>query len=146
MKLFGALLLGLSLGFAGNALAKPSTPTDVKGMKLVSPAEAKKLIDSGAQAVDVRKKLEFAEEHIPGAISVPYKEKSAKKPDFDSGKDKFKDKKVPKDKPVVIYCNGEKCWKSFKASKWLVDKGFTNINWLRHGIPGWKKAGFPTEK
>ena len=146
MKLLGSFILGLGLTLSANAFSKPSTPTDVKGMKLVSPEEAKKLVDAGAQAIDVRKKLEFAEEHLPGAISIPYKEKSAKKPDFDASKDKFKDKKVPKDKPVVIYCNGEKCWKSFKASKWLVNKGFTNVNWLRHGIPGWKKAGFATEK
>ena len=130
---------------AASLTAKPKTPENVTDFKLVTAAEAKKL--QGVTFVDVRKKIEYAEEHIPGAIHLPYKEKSAKKPDFDMSKDRFKHGKLkPNDKGYVFYCNGFTCWKSYKASVWAHKNGVKNIYWLRGGIPEWKKAGFPTEK
>lgn len=45
--------------------------------------------------VDVRKKKDFDEGHLPGAINVPW----------DSKAEKIDTSKFPKDKLVVIYCN-----------------------------------------
>ncbi len=37
----------------------------------VTPAEARRLIESGAKLVDIRDRDEHAREHIPGALNVP---------------------------------------------------------------------------
>ena len=138
----------LTLLFSSTSLvAKPETPTSLNGATVVDATQVKKLLSEGAVVVDVRKGLEYAEAHIKGAVSIPYKEKSAKKPDFDASKDKWKTKKLPADKntKIVLYCNGPTCWKSFKSSKMAVSKGYKNVFWFRTGIPAWKKAGLPTE-
>jgi rhodanese-related sulfurtransferase len=129
--------------FAGKA----ETPESLAGAKIVTVQEANAAIAAGAVVVDVRKKLEFAEKHIKGAISLAYKEKSAKVADFDMSKDKWKIEKLASHKttPIIFYCNGKTCWKSYKASKTAVKEGFTNVLWLRNGMPAWKTAGLPSE-
>ena len=134
------LLLG-NAAFAGN------TPDSLKGTTLVDAAKAKSLHDSGVMVIDSRVANEYAESHIKGAISVPYKEKSAKSADFDASQDSFDLSKLPADKntPMIIYCNGAECWKSYKASSAAVKAGYKTVYWLRLGIPEWKAKGYPTE-
>jgi rhodanese-related sulfurtransferase len=57
--------------------------------------------------VDPRFKAEYAEEHIPGAISAVYLENSKKSIDFDSSKDTFDMGKLPADKntPIIVIGN-----------------------------------------
>jgi rhodanese-related sulfurtransferase len=55
--------------------------------------ELKKLIDDGAQVVEVLPQEEFGEEHIRGAVNIPLKELDAS---TTSGLDKKN--------PVVVYC------------------------------------------
>jgi rhodanese-related sulfurtransferase len=76
---------------------------------------------------------------------VPYREKSEKSPAFDAGQDEFNVTKLPADKgaPIVIYCNGPECWKSFKATTVSVKAGYTNILWYREGFPDWKSKNLP---
>jgi rhodanese-related sulfurtransferase len=54
--------------------------------------ELQKLIRDGAQIVDVLPPAEFADYHLPGAISLPLK-------DLDAGSTR----QLTKDKPVVVY-------------------------------------------
>ncbi|NOZ68441.1 MAG: rhodanese-like domain-containing protein [Deferribacteres bacterium] len=132
---------------AGQATAgKPVTPESIEGATVVD-AEWVKANLGKVKIYDARKKGEYVENHIPGAISAYYKEKSAKSPDFDPSKDKFQLEKYPKDKntPIVVYCNGPKCWKSYKSVVRLVKNGYKNVYWLREGFPGWTKKGYPTE-
>ncbi len=90
---------------------------------------------------DARKKAEYVEGHIPGAVSAPYKEKSKKAKDFDASKDGLDQKKFP-----VVYCNGPRCWKSYKAAVVLIREGYTKVYWYRNsGFPGWKSQGYPVE-
>jgi rhodanese-related sulfurtransferase len=114
---------------------------------VVDAVKAKSLIDSGVMVIDSRVANEYAESHIKGAISVPYKEKSAKAVDFDASQDSFDLSKLPADKntAMVIYCNGAECWKSYKASTAAVKAGYKTVYWLRLGIPEWKAKGYPTE-
>jgi rhodanese-related sulfurtransferase len=144
-SLFSAFML-ISL-LTNTYAGKVETPSSLSGAKIVTAAEAKALQDSGALVVDVRKKLEYAEKHIKGAMSLPYKEKSKKVAGFDMGKDRWKIKKIAdhKNKDIIFQCNGKTCWKSYKASKTAVKNGFTKVHWFRGGIPEWNKAGYPTE-
>jgi rhodanese-related sulfurtransferase len=139
----GALLLAAA---AGAALAA-ETPATLGGVTVVSAEQARKLVDGGVPIVDTRVANEYAQEHIRGAKSVPYKEKSAKDVAFDPKEDSFDLAKLPvaKNAPLIFYCNAGECWKSYKASKVAVEAGYTKIHWLRGGIPEWKSRGYPVE-
>jgi rhodanese-related sulfurtransferase len=136
------------LAFAGAAFAeKPLTPDSLEGAKIVTSEDVKKLLDGGATIYDVRKKAEYAEAHIPGAKSLPYKEKSKKVADFDMSKDRWKSDQLPADKAaaVIFQCNGARCWKSYKASVWAIGEGYTSVYWFRGGIPEWKEKGLSVD-
>lgn len=122
-------------------------PGSLAGAKVVTAAEVGKLAATGAIIVDSRVASEFADGHIKGAISIPYREKSAKAVTYDPQQDSFNLGKLPSNKaaPVVIYCNGPDCWKSFKASAAAIKAGYTNIYWYRAGFPDWKAKGLPAE-
>ncbi|MDQ7005572.1 MAG: rhodanese-like domain-containing protein [Ghiorsea sp.] len=51
---------------------------------------------------------------------------------------------VPKDKKVFVYC--ESGVRSTKATKILVDAGYTNIVNMKASMRGWRNAGFEIEK
>ena len=137
------------LVFAGtSAMAeKPLTPESVKGATVVDDAFVK--ANHGKMKIyDVRKKAEYVESHIAGAISVPYEEKSELAANFDASKDEFDLSKFPSDKnePIITYCNGPRCWKSYKAAVLLIKAGYKKVNWYRNeGFPGWKSKGYPVE-
>lgn len=131
--------------FGNTAFA--DTPDSLKNAILVDAVKAKSLIDSGVMVIDVRVANEYAESHIKGAVSVPYKEKSAKSVDFDAQQDSIDLSKLPADKKtaILIYCNGPECWKSYKASTAAIKAGYKTVYWYRLGIPEWKAKGYPTE-
>ncbi len=142
----GFVLAAIAFLLMGNA-ALADTPDSLNGAIVVDEAKAKSLIDSGIMAIDARVANEYAESHIKGAINIPYKEKSAKAVNFDANEDSFDVKKFPANKstPVVIYCNGPECWKSYKASTAAIKAGYKTVYWFRSGLPEWKAKGNPTE-
>lgn len=131
----------------GNVAMAADTPDSLNGAILVDGAKAKSLIDSGVVAIDARVANEYAESHIKGAVNVPYKEKSAKAVNFDAKQDSFDLGKLPADKsaPILVYCNGPECWKSYKASTEAIKAGHKTVYWFRLGMPEWKAKGYPTE-
>lgn len=123
------------------------TPGQLPGVKRVRAAEVKELIAQNALMVDVRSEKEYNEGHIPGAILVPYGEKSLKDIAFDPAADSFSGvDKLDKNKAVIFACNGPECWKSYKAAKAAVARGFTNVHWFRGGLPEWKAEGMAVER
>ncbi|MBI5664909.1 MAG: rhodanese-like domain-containing protein [Nitrospirae bacterium] len=146
MKKILSVLVALSiLLIAGHALAT-DTPMSYQGITVVD-ADWVKTNMGKVKVYDARKKGEYVEKHIPGAISAYYNDKSEKKLDFDVAQDEWDIKKYPADKnaSVVIYCNGPQCWKSFKTAIMLVKAGYTKVHWLRDGFQGWVDKGYPTE-
>lgn len=123
------------------------TPASLAGVKTVSAEDAKKLLDHGVLVIDTRVAAEYAEKTIKGAKSVPYKEKSTKEVGFDASVDQFDLSKLPADKaaPVVLFCNAGECWKSYKASVVAAKAGYSNLHWLRGGMPEWTSKGLPTQ-
>lgn len=156
-KLTTTLQKGNSLNLAMSTASKAdfksvasmlnTTPTTLPGAKIISAAEAKALIAKGLPVYDVRVEEEYHTAHVPGAISVPYKEGSAKEVGFDQGDDQFALNKLPKDKnaPFIMYCDGTICWKSYKSTVMAIQAGWKNVYWFRGGFPEWKEAGLPTE-
>lgn len=140
----GGLLLAACAGAAGAAADVPAT---LAGVTVVTAEQARRLVEAGTPIIDTRVGNEFADVHIKGARNVPYKEKSAKVAGFNAKEDQFDLGKLPADKgaPVIFYCNGPECWKSYKASKVAADAGWTRVQWLRGGFPEWKAKGYPVE-
>lgn len=140
------LLFAASFVFFTSAQAA-DTPATLHGATVVTAEQAKALMEKGVPVIDARVANEYADEHIPGAKNVPYKEKSAHSVKFDAKQDSFALSELPADKaaPIIIYCNGGECWKSYKASTAAIKAGYTKVYWMRGGIPEWKRKGFPVE-
>ncbi len=143
-RLFAAGLL--SAGLVGPALAA-ETPAKLDGVTLVTAEQARDLQAKGVPLIDTRVAAEYAEKTVKGAISVPYKEKSAKDVGFDRAADAFDLAKLPADKskPLVVFCNAGECWKSYKAAVLARDAGYKQVNWFRGGMPEWSAKGLPTQ-
>jgi rhodanese-related sulfurtransferase len=136
------------LAFALHAPAHAATtPEKLDGTKLVTAEQARDLHAKGVPMIDTRVAAEYAEKTIKGAISVPYKEKSAKEVGFDAKADSFDLTKLPADKaaPMVLFCNAGECWKSYKAAVVARDAGYKTIYWFRGGMPEWSAKGLPTQ-
>jgi rhodanese-related sulfurtransferase len=124
-----------------------TTPTTLPGARIISASEAQELIAKGVPVYDVRDEEAYSMGRVPGAHFVPYKEVSAKEVGFDASEDQFALNKLPKDKnsPLVMYCDGTICWKSYKSATMAIQAGWKNIYWFRGGFPEWKEAGLPIE-
>jgi rhodanese-related sulfurtransferase len=94
----------------------------------VSRDEAQKLIDEGAQLVDVRAEHEWEVGHIAGATHLPLDELPERAGEIDKGR------------PVVLYCRGGT--RSTMATTALADAGYDAAK-LSEGIVGWDEAGLP---
>lgn len=141
-----AAAAALALGVVATANAT-DTPPKLDGTQTVGADQVKELHAKGVPMFDARVAAEYAEKTIKGAINVPYKEKSAKDPGFDRTKDQFDVSKLPADKaaPLVVFCNGPECWKSYKAAVVARDAGYKHIYWFRGGMPEWSAKGLPTQ-
>jgi rhodanese-related sulfurtransferase len=96
----------------------------------VSREEARKMIDEGAQLVDVRADHEWEAGRIAGAKHVPLAELPQRTGEID------------KDRPVVVYCRGGN--RSSMATAALGDAGFEAVK-LSDGIVGWNEDELPLE-
>lgn len=144
-----ALFVLTMVGFASAADEKPDTPSELKGGKIITAEEARALIDKKATTFfDMRSPINFGKGHLSGASSLPYKEKSEWKPDFDASKDEFDLSRLPADKntKMVFYSDGPKGWKSYKASVLAIKAGYKNVMWYRSGSDVWEAKGYPMEQ
>jgi rhodanese-related sulfurtransferase len=96
----------------------------------ISRDEAQKLIEDGAQLVDVRADHEWDAGRIAGATHLPLDELVERAGEID------------KDRPVVLYCRGGN--RSSMATEALAAAGYDTAK-LTEGIVGWEKAGLPLE-
>ena len=144
---FRNVLFALALAGAAGEIAAKETPADLSGVTLVDAARVQSMMSAGVAVYDVRVAAEYAEAHIKGAKSLPYREKSAKEVGFDRKLDSFDLEKLGADRnvPVIFYCNAGDCWKSYKASRVAVDAGFKRVHWYRGGIPDWRSKGLPVD-
>ena len=95
---------------------------------------AKYIQDKNVTVLDVRTPAEHAEGYIPGTdfnIDV-----------LDDSYTKVATEKLPKDKPVALYCRSGN--RSKKAAKILADKGYEVVE-LGTGFRGWVAAGKKVE-
>ena len=98
--------------------------------KEVSRDEARKLIEDGAQLVDVRADHEWEAGHIAGAKHVPLAELAERISEID------------RERPVVVTCRGGN--RSAMATAALAEAGFDAAK-LTEGVVGWAEEGLPLE-
>jgi rhodanese-related sulfurtransferase len=96
----------------------------------ISRDEAQKLIDDGAQLIDVRAEHEWDAGRIAGATHLPLAELAERTGEID------------RERPVVLYCRGGN--RSTMATDALAAAGFDATK-LSEGIVGWDEAGLPLE-
>ena len=96
----------------------------------VSRDEAQKLLEDGAQLIDVRVAHEWDAGRIAGATHLPLDELVARVAEIDS------------ERPVVVYCRGDN--RSDMAVAALAEAGYDAAT-LEDGLVGWIEAGLPLE-
>lgn len=144
-------LAAVCLLFSGQALAtgKPDTPTQLAGARVVDVQEAHQLLRQGhARFIDTRSALNYGKGHVPGALSVPYKERSDYRADFDATLDQFDLTALggQHQQPLVFYSDSPQGWKSYKAAVLAVRAGFQQVHYLRGGWLAWEAAGLPVAR
>jgi rhodanese-related sulfurtransferase len=101
--------------------------------RLVDRQVVQRLVAEGAQLVEVLPRVEYDEEHLPGAIHVPLKQLTS---DAVAGFDRGR--------PVIVYCWDALCDMSPRAAAHLELLGFTDVYDYASGKVDWMAAGLPT--
>jgi rhodanese-related sulfurtransferase len=96
----------------------------------LSPDEAHKLIEDGAQLIDVRTEHEWNAGRIGGAVRIGLGEIAERVGEIDRGR------------LVVFYCRGDN--RSDMAAEALGASGYV-VETIAGGIVGWAGAGLPLE-
>ena len=96
----------------------------------ISREEAQKLVEDGAQLVDVRAEHEWEAGRIAGATHLPPDELGERAGEIDE------------DRPLVLYCRGGN--RSTMATEALAAAGYDAAK-LSEGIVGWEEEGLPLE-
>jgi rhodanese-related sulfurtransferase len=96
----------------------------------VTRAEAREMLDAGAQLVDVRADHEWEAGHLPGATHIELPQIAARADEID------------KDRPVIIYCRGDN--RSDMAAAALAEAGYDAMK-LAEGATGWEEEGLELE-
>ena len=98
--------------------------------------QAYKLYNQNVLFIDARDFVEYEIAHIKGAVSLPYN-------DFD--KYAYRLKKIPKDKPLIVYCDGRECDLSILLGDKLFDMGYQKVYIFFGGWVDWQLANYPIE-
>jgi rhodanese-related sulfurtransferase len=101
---------------------------------IVDRAELQRLVEAGAQLVEVLPEHEYNEEHLPGALHLPLK-----RLDPDSARTL-----LDVSRPVVVYCWDTLCDMSPRAAWRLERLGFAPVYDYGAGKVDWLAAGLPT--
>jgi rhodanese-related sulfurtransferase len=135
--LASAILIGFGYTYVlkkGFFVQKPATPN----IQMCSLDEAKSFFDShSALFVDSRHTFEFKHGHIQGAVNIALNE-------FDQHQDQLAN--IPKERLLVIYCDGAECNSSIELAIKLSGLGFTSTKVLFGGWQEWKSKKFPIEE
>ena len=101
----------------------------------MDPSDLFKALEKGENIVviDTRSSVGFEKEHIPGAVSFPYREIN-----------ETSTSSMDKTKTYICYCDGIGCNASTRGALILTRLGF-KVKELTGGIEWWKFDGYETE-
>ncbi|HEY5976348.1 MAG TPA: rhodanese-like domain-containing protein [Solirubrobacterales bacterium] len=122
------------LGFLeGGMTAWRTDGRPVEGIELIDPAELAARVDGPEPPLilDVRNAGEYAAEHIPGSMHIPYG-------DLGGHLDE-----LPRERPIATICRGGK--RSGLAASILKREGFDAVVHVGQGVGAWRKIGGAVE-
>jgi hydroxyacylglutathione hydrolase len=105
----------------------------VERIELIDPEELARRV-AGPEAplvLDVRNDSEYAAEHIPGSLHIPYGDIAARACE------------LPRDRQIAAICRGGK--RSGLAASILQREGFADVIHVGKGVGAWRAAGNPVE-
>jgi rhodanese-related sulfurtransferase len=117
------------------------SPESIAGATTVDAAKAHQLWNDRAWFVDPRKPGQYDAGHIPGALNIEYDPGT---PNQQLTAESLENE-VPKNEPVVFYCNAEKCDRSSWGAALAVEWGWKAVYYFRDGYPAWTEAGYPIQ-
>jgi glyoxylase-like metal-dependent hydrolase (beta-lactamase superfamily II)/rhodanese-related sulfurtransferase len=103
----------------------------VSRIELIDPEELAARVEGEEPPLilDVRNEAEYAGEHIPGSLHIPYGDLAGR---FDE---------LPRDRPIAAICRGGK--RSGLAASILQREGFADIVHVGKGVGAWRDGGHP---
>jgi rhodanese-related sulfurtransferase len=117
---------------------KPTLSAATPNMEMISIEKAKELYESqGALFVDARHDFEYKMEHIHGAINIALKEVDTHRILLEG---------TPKEKILIVYCDGVECNSSIELALKLMELKFTNVKVFFGGWQEWKANNLPIDK
>lgn len=118
---------------AGGMTAWRMEERPVHRIELIDPEELATRLGGPQPPVvlDVRNASEYAGEHIPGSLHIPYGDLAARI------------EEVPRDRPLATICRGGK--RSGLAASILQREGFAEVVHVGQGVGAWRDAGNPVE-
>jgi rhodanese-related sulfurtransferase len=126
------LLLFVSGSLAADELKFPHR-THFKQVPVMELEQLYRQLDTSA-VVDVRSRYEYDVLHIKGALHIPlHKDKLPKA---------VRELRATTDRPIVFYCNGTTCKKSYEAAELAIQAGVTGVYAYDAGIDTWSRK-FP---
>jgi rhodanese-related sulfurtransferase len=116
---------------------KPGHSAAVSNLEMISLEKAKELYESqGALFIDSRHDFEYKIGHIHGSINIALKEIDTHCIQLEG---------IPKEKMLVVYCDGVECNSSIELALKLMELKFTNVKVFFGGWQEWKKYNFPID-
>lgn len=142
----GIILSSAVLGFGYTALtdqgvfaesAPDGESAPVSASSVIQLPEAQELFESGdALFVDARHEFDFEIGHIAGAINIPLAEAELRLNTLG---------KIPRDKTVVVYCDGAECNSSFALAVRMRGRGFSDVRVFFGGWNEWQNSNLPSD-
>jgi hydroxyacylglutathione hydrolase len=105
----------------------------VHRIELIDPEELARRVDGdeGPVVLDVRNASEYAGEHIPGSLHIPYGDLAGRL------------EELPRERAIATICRGGK--RSGLAASILQRAGFEDVIHVGRGVGAWRNAGHPVE-
>jgi rhodanese-related sulfurtransferase len=108
----------------------------LEGRGALEPVDNEELVrrvrHGGVTLIDVRPREEYVAGHLPGAISMPVNELTARSAE------------LPERQTIVAYCRGPYCVMAIDAVEQLRRLGFT-AHRMEQGVPEWRARGWRVE-
>jgi len=116
---------------------KPAFSSAAANIEMISLEKAKELHESqGALFVDARHDFEYKMGHIRGAINIALKEIDTHRIQLEI---------IPKERILIVYCDGAECNSSIELALKLMELKFTNVKVFFGGWQEWKANNLPID-
>jgi rhodanese-related sulfurtransferase/glyoxylase-like metal-dependent hydrolase (beta-lactamase superfamily II) len=132
-ELLAAVGLRVRGFLVGGMTAWRTEERPVRRIELIDPDELARRAD-GPEApliLDVRNAAEYAGEHIPGSLHIPYGDLAERLGE------------LPRERPIAAICRGGK--RSGLAASILQREGFADVVHVGLGVGAWRDGGHPVE-